>query len=768
LDPGEVWLLVASAARIWRALVYKYTRGLFIFVPGKRIIFMPAIAFSNNDIAVVAWTFDRHLDGCLGFAIHQIDVDANKETVLPALARFANQDKGLKLTTEQAPVQKFWWKDLFAKRGGTYQYRIVPMGGSPGAALTPLKGVDPLLSNKVTLTEKHPPFNAYFNRGITATQALSRELHDHPSVPALAPHILDPSDPIRINLMGQLLEGVTSLLARADKGGGQIHAALYELNDPHGLEKQLQANPKSRVVILGNEQSVDPKTKETNEDADSENRKNLKAAGVSVVDRILGKGDIPHNKFMVLAQDNAPVAVLTGSTNWTSTGLCTQTNNALVIESADVAKRYMDYWNALKADVDAAHGDEKKLQSKTLRDFAHANNANSIAKPIDLGGGVKVEVMFSPNTPGKLTKTPDAPNDMQRVFDLINGAKRAVLFLAFDPGNNSILDAAGKALAKNPDLFVRGALTSPVRALNFSAALHQGGATESDDSGGDVGGHASHAGGGVTVVGEPGQPKKKGAKQPLSAKPDSRAVPAGAVTKDDAFGAWESELAKYGFAIIHNKIVVIDPFSDNCAVVTGSHNLGFRASHNNDENMVIIRGHRGLAEAYACHVLDIYDHYAWRFLLKQQPDIFGKPLESDDKWQERYITGPDVKSPELRFWMAAAKGGESATSGPAAPRTQPSAGKSSTSKSSTSKPTGKAASGKAAAAGNAPARKTTKRKVKKAAGTPSAKAAANKKAAVKRTKKAKKAAKKTVKKAGKKAGKKVAKKKSATRGAKKR
>jgi len=30
-------------------------------------------------------------------------------------------------------VQKFWWKDLFAKRGGTYTYRIVPMGGTPGA-----------------------------------------------------------------------------------------------------------------------------------------------------------------------------------------------------------------------------------------------------------------------------------------------------------------------------------------------------------------------------------------------------------------------------------------------------------------------------------------------------------------------------------------------------------------------------------------------------------------------------------------------------------
>src|SRR5882757_10608277 len=87
---------------------------------------------------------------------------------------------------------------------------------------------------------------------------------------------------------------------------------------------------------------------------------------------------------------------------------------------------------------------------------------------------------------------------------------------AFDPGNNSILDAAGRALAKNPDLFVRGALTSAQRASNFSEALHQGGATEQDDGSGA----AADADAKVTVVGEPGKPKKKGAKLP-SAKPDS-------------------------------------------------------------------------------------------------------------------------------------------------------------------------------------------------------------------------------------------------------
>ena len=615
---------------------------------------MPAIAFSNNDIALVAWTFDRHLDDCLGFAVIQIDA-AGKETPLPALARFASQPPHVARTTEDAPIQKFWWKDLYAKRGGTYKYRIVPMGGTPGGTLTPLAGIAPLTSNSVTLTEKRPPFfSAYFNRGIVATQALSHELNDKPSIAALTPHILNSADPIRIRLMGQLFEGVTSLLDRADASNGTIHAALYELNDPNGLEKRLQAagkgDPKSRNVILGNEQSVDS-NKKTIEDADSANRANLKAAGVNVIDRILGKGSIPHNKFMVLSENGKPSAVLSGSTNWTSTGLCTQTNNALVVESAALAQRYLDYWNTLKADVDAAHGVQKNLQSPAQRTWDHKNNGSSISAPIDLGNGVTIEPMFSPNTNHVLASPPkETPNDMNRVFELIAGAKQAVLFLAFDPGNNSILNAAGAALAKNPDLFVRGALTSSQRASQFSESLHQGGGA--DDDGGTPKS--------IAVVGEPGKPTRKGAK--TAAPIDYRAIPAGNVTIKDAFDGWEAEMQKYGFAIIHNKIVVVDPFSDNCAVVTGSHNLGFRASHNNDENMVIVRGHRGLAEAYACHVLDIYDHYAWRYWLKVKPEIFGKPLAEDDKWQERYILGPDEKSPELRFWLSASVGG---ASGPA-------------------------------------------------------------------------------------------------------
>lgn len=606
---------------------------------------MPAIAFSNNDIALVAWTYDKNLDGCLGFAVFQIDDEGN-ERALPAVARFQGQDENVPLTTEDAPIQKFWWKDLFAKRGGTYQYRIVPMGGTAGKKLEPLIGVAPLLSNKITLTEKRGPFfNAYFNRGIVATQALSKALNHKPSANALRPHIVNPKDPIRQRLMGQLFEGVTSLLDRADKDGGEIHAALYELDDPDGLERRLQAadhgNPKSRTVILGNARISKTEDHPEIEDGDAENRENLKKAGVNVIDRILKSGSIPHNKSLILSEKGKPTAVMTGSTNWTSSGLCTQTNNSLVIESPAVARHYMNYWDKLNSDVDQSGGDQDELQAEALRQFAREENEKSIADPIKLDDDVSIQVLFAPSTVDLLKSPPkEHPEDMEYVFKLMEGAKHAVLFLAFDPGNNSILDAAGRALANNPSLFVRGALTSTQRASNFAEALKKQKKQEPDEGG-------MH----VSVIGEPGKPKKKGEAE--KQEPDYRSIPAGAISKNDVFGAWEAEMYIYGHAIIHNKIVVIDPFSKDCTVITGSHNLGYRASHNNDENFVIVRGNKDLAQAYACHVLDLYDHYAWRYWLRKNPEIFGKPLVSDPSWQKRYIDGEEEKSPELRFWLSA-------------------------------------------------------------------------------------------------------------------
>src|SRR6185369_11749824 len=123
------------------------------------------------------------------------------------------------------------------------------------------------------------------------------------------------------------------------------------------------------------------------------------------------------------------------------------------------------------------------------------------------------------------------------------------------------------------------------------------------------------------------------------------------------------ELLSAGHAIIHDKIVVIDPLSkEDCTVITGSHNLGFKASYANDENMLIVRGNQALALAYAVHVLDVYDHYKFRAALEQQKReamLAGKKppkrttgkgfLETKDTWQEPYMDGR--KGRELVYFL---------------------------------------------------------------------------------------------------------------------
>ena len=59
------------------------------------------------------------------------------------------------------------------------------------------------------------------------------------------------------------------------------------------------------------------------------------------------KTKIPHNKFIVRMKDNTePVAVWTGSTNFTPSGFLGQTNVGHWVEDADTAKQYLDYWTA--------------------------------------------------------------------------------------------------------------------------------------------------------------------------------------------------------------------------------------------------------------------------------------------------------------------------------------------------------------------------------------------------------------------------------------
>jgi phosphatidylserine/phosphatidylglycerophosphate/cardiolipin synthase-like enzyme len=108
-----------------------------------------------------------------------------------------------------------------------------------------------------------------------------------------------------------------------------------------------------------------------------------------------------------------------------------------------------------------------------------------------------------------------------------------------------------------------------------------------------------------------------------------------------------------GFAIVHSKLIVVDPFT-NPIVVTGSHNFSGSASQKNDDNFIIVRGNQELALHYATHILSVYHHYSWLAYLKslqakgKKPDGGGYLVEGDT-WQAPKLKGASKQ--ELDFWI---------------------------------------------------------------------------------------------------------------------
>src|SRR6202790_958482 len=588
-----------------------------------------AVAFANNDVATIAWSYGAKPEGCMGFALYRID-SKGTETALPSHAVFPGETIAKGQTTAQFPVQKFYWKDVYARLEGdktgnyTFRYKVVRLEGPPDA-LKPMASLPILTTNEVTVSGVcSASVTAIFNRGLISTQHVSEALNGNADKASLLAAIKVPGKQLRRDLTGDILGTLTGFVARA-KTSGSIYAALYELTDVELVQSLVGIGKKLNIVLANIVGKPKPGGSEEVAGENDASETKLKASAASLLYRKPPSSHIVHNKFLIYQDGSgSPQAVLTGSCNWTETGLCAQTNNSIVIEDKLVAARYLAYWKKLQAD-ETAHEAGTPFQDKPLRTF------NGTAKDLNLDKGTDdastLTSYFSPNTPKQRNKGKGDeafPIDMKDLSDRVMAAKNAVLFLAFIAGTPSITEFAAAAQKANKALFVRGCVTSPDAAGNFYYDLK----------------------------GTSPPKKQKGVKSP-PAPQDARVISANALGKTVPEG-WQKELLKAGFAITHDKIVVIDPFADDCVVVTGSHNLGYQASYNNDENLVMIEGNKRLAMAYATHVLDVYDHFSWRWTVNHGSSVDANLKTKPDDWLNWYFDAHgNIKTAQLKFWMQA-------------------------------------------------------------------------------------------------------------------
>ena len=560
--------------------------------------------YVNEDDALLFWSIPKPIPGCRGFAIQRrIKRKGKKKTDEDFLLNrlgFAHEkpaktngksngnSPNVRPSTEW-PFQRFSWTDHDAETGDTVSYRVIPVIRNAGGDLEQKEAEASEWSPPRVLGTTKGQFKPFFNRGFVMSQFMARFLKEkNLTLPQFKNTIQDKDDQtIRQFLSGDLRRALLNELDIALKKGGQVYAALFELSDDELISALEKLKGNANVVLANGsvqakkgESSADARRRDENEAA----RKRLLKKGVDVKverkDRFISPGALGHNKFLVRTDKKGnPVSVWTGSTNWAPTGLCTQVNNGILIENPDVAAVYLKQWHALR-----------EAKSEFPKPFIAAN---SQPKPIgdDKAGTVRSIVWF--------TRT-NKSVDLAALEAEVRKAKEGILFLMFMPGAKGVL-AAISELSHRPDLYVRGVVSTLPKGFG-------------DESQVDV----------KLVNGEERKQARLNIIQPEGVK-HKFANFAAEVTRSEF-------LSKVGHAIIHSKVLVIDPFSKDPVVVTGSHNFSGTASTKNDENFIIVKGDRDLAEAYAVNIMGAYAHYRWRIFLSETNKSFDG-LQDDDKWQ---------------------------------------------------------------------------------------------------------------------------------------
>jgi phosphatidylserine/phosphatidylglycerophosphate/cardiolipin synthase-like enzyme len=585
--------------------------------------------YDNGDHTALVWlpTNAQAIPNCRGFTIHRTlkpaAGGAPQDTYLHGFVGFSDDDKLDPNATWKHPLQRYMWWDYLVDPGDVVQYSVVPVVGSDKDHLTLSPADGSAQTPPMTITgQASAHVSAYFNKGIVSAQWVSRALASVGKDAKLDALIAQTGNSLRNALSGMLRPQLLTMLDDVKKNGGEIYAALYELNDPELIPALVALGQKCHLILAnGAFNSKKP-------DENSAVRAQLRGK-VDLHDRLVSNGHFAHNKFIVVCDSSGrPQRVLSGSTNWTKTGLCTQANNGVIVEAPDLGAHFIDQWNLLKAAGNAYP--------------ASLMQANATSKSFNVDGG-SITQWFAPTDKGE---------DLDYARKLIDGAVEGILFLFFNPG------------AFEPD-------DEPERwtLLQNILARHQQGSPNYD---GDlyIHGVVNQEIPGLTTEG-PEKPSKRAAVDPSNPSPvklfdggKTAPIPVSyesMVPKaiKDAFHDWASEVMNQGVHV-HSKVIVIDPFGKNPVVITGSHNLGYKASTKNDDNMMIVEDNAPLAASYAANIIAIYQTYRWNTYVDahaKDPQVWHG-LVDNATWQDSYLKagGPDLA--EIKFWL-----GEGASAG---------------------------------------------------------------------------------------------------------
>jgi len=539
-------------------------------------------AHRGDGAVLLAFNLEEHLtDHLAGFAVLRRPPRGKAE---PLLNRLSFGTRYTAATTaadrrwtpsDRAPFQKFRWVD-FPPDGaqGTYAYEVTAMRFRKAGGLT--------AGPRVTVALELAPLRsaglaAGFTRGYLSSQAYHDRFKNAPLRPT--PKTLDyDTRPYQKQYAWLGFHARETIFAFLDEclrePQTRIDVFAYDLDEPDFV-KRLEAFGRRLRLFL--------------DDAPLHNGRGVLeptafkrlAASAGATNAKRGTfGRYAHDKVIIKRRSGRAVKVLTGSTNFSVTGLYVNANNVLILDDETAAGLYGQAF-----DLAFRTGGARAA----FADSGLARKEWALAAP----GLPRMFVSFAPHRKPTFS--------LRRLIDEIDKADSSVLFAVMGlTGGGPVLRKL-EAIHADPDIFSYGVTDDPVE---------EGGR-------GNIRVYKPTSRGGVLVT----------------ATALAKNVPA-----PFAREATEGLAHK-----IHHKFVVVD-FNDSDPVLfTGSSNLAEGGEENNGDNLLAIYD-REMAVAYAVEAIRLVDHYHFRAALSRATTARPLRLREDrEKWWQDYYREGSIK-----------------------------------------------------------------------------------------------------------------------------
>jgi hypothetical protein len=476
-----------------------------------------------------------------------------------------------------APFQKYRWTHFT----GQYHQGLNPAVGSYRYTVTPryfdnngdMLALDNTLSASLTINVgpfKKGSLSLGFTRGYMQSQAFEHHFGMHALLmPAGKPLQFDTSTAAGTDSTGKSYTYEDEYAWMGESARVLVFDVLnqvlndrtltlkvfaYDLNEPDvvGILLKLAAAGRVRVILDDAKLHTD-KANPTPEDQFTTLFDNQKTGTADIVRGHFAR--FSHDKIFIVSKNGSPIRVLTGSTNFSVTGLYVNANHVLVFDDATVAGKYSqvfeESWNDLS-------------KTKPANAFAGSALATTPFTP-QVQGISETIINFSPHS------SADASKILNGIVTRVNQetgagiANGSVIFAVMQltgGNNNPVYDALNK-IHESASAYSYGISDAPAGVFLFQPSSPQG----------------------VLVTGKPGK---------TTLPPPFNQVPSPPGHE------------------IHDKFVVCGLNSKDrnrdAVVYCGSSNLALGGEESNGDNLLEI--HDGdVATAFAIEALGLIDHY---------------------------------------------------------------------------------------------------------------------------------------------------------------